>query len=174
MALQLRRRAASVHEPMQGLPQVALHQNRCWHDGVFPVYKRAMWQLAIVGMLGLVLAGCAETPRQRANRFEPMLSAAGFHMAPADTPQRQQELASHTPLKMRYYFANGKPHYWLADPYVCNCVYIGDEADFQRYQQLKLQQQLVERDEAAAAMNENAVEAEQFNGMMWAPSPYFY
>ena len=88
---------------MQGLPRIALYQNRCWHDGTFPVYKRALWQLAIVGMFGLVLAGCAETPRQHAHRFEPMLSAAGFRMAPADTPQRQQELASHMPLKMRYY-----------------------------------------------------------------------
>jgi len=26
----------------------------------------------------------------------------------------------------------------FADPYVCNCVYIGNEADFQKYQQLKL------------------------------------
>lgn len=128
----------------------------------------------VVVLINCVLAGCAETPRQRAQRLGPMLSAAGFHMLQADTPQRQQELASHTPLKMRYYFANGKPHYWLADPYVCNCVYIGNEADYQNYQQLKLQRQMVEREQAAAAMNENAAEAEQFNWMTWPPSPFFY
>jgi hypothetical protein len=134
-----------------------------------------MCRLAIVLMLiTCVLAGCAETPHQRAHRLGPMLSAAGFHMVPADTPERQQELVSHAPLKIRYYFANGKPHYWLADPYVCNCVYIGNEADYQKYQQLKLQQQIVEREQAAAAMNENAAEAEQFNWAMWPPSPFFY
>src|SRR5690349_920589 len=66
---------------------------------------RGMLRFAIVVMLlSWVITGCAETPLQRARRLEPLLSAAGFHMAPADTPQRQQELASHTPLKMRYYF----------------------------------------------------------------------
>jgi hypothetical protein len=129
---------------------------------------------AVAVLMSWVLAGCAETPRQRAHRLEPMLSAAGFHMVPADTAQRQQELASHTPLKMRYYFANGKPHYWFADPYVCNCVYVGNEASFRQYQQLRLEQQMVEREQAAAAMNENAAEEEQFNWMMWPPSPFFY
>jgi hypothetical protein len=129
---------------------------------------------AVAVLMSWVLAGCAETPRQRAHRLEPMLSAAGFHMVPADTAQRQQELASHTPLKMRYYFANGKPHYWFADPYVCNCVYVGNEASFQQYQQLRLEQQMAEREQAAAAMNENAAEQEQFNWMMWPPSPFFY
>jgi hypothetical protein len=129
---------------------------------------------AVAVLMSWVLAGCAETPRQRAHRLEPMLSAAGFHMVPADTAQRQQELASHTPLKMRYYFANGNPHYWFADPYVCNCVYVGNEASFRQYQQLRLEQQMVEREQAAAAMNENAAEEEQFNWMMWPPSPFFY
>jgi hypothetical protein len=134
-----------------------------------------MWRLAVLAVLVTwVLAGCAETPRQRAHKLEPMLSAAGFHMVPADTPQRQQELASHTPLKMRYYFTNGQPHYWFADPYVCNCVYIGNEADFQKYQQLKLEQQMVEREQAAAAMNEDAAQEEEFNWAMWPPSPFFY
>jgi hypothetical protein len=128
----------------------------------------------LVALVSWVLAGCAETPRQRAHRLEPMLSAAGFHMVAADTPQRQQELSSHTPLKVRYYFANGKPHYWFADPYVCNCVYIGNEADYQKYQQLKLQQQTVEREQAAAAMNEDAAEEEEFNPMMWPSAPLFY
>ncbi len=120
-----------------------------------------------------MLTGCAETPRQRAYRLEPMLSAAGFHMVPADTAERQQELKAHTPLKVRYYFANGKPHYWFADPYVCNCVYIGDEAAYQKYQQLKLEQRMVQQAEAAAEMNENAAQLEQFNWMMW-PGPFFY
>ena len=137
--------------------------------------KEPMCRLVILIILGSwFFAGCAETPRQRAHRLEPMLSAAGFHMVPADSPQRQQELASHTPLKMRYYFINGNPHYWFADPYVCNCVYVGREAEYQKYQRLKLQQQMVEREQAAAAMNENAAEAEQFNWMGWPPSPFFY
>ena len=68
---------------------------------------------AIFIIVSLMLCGCAESPQDRAQRLEPMLSAAGFHMLPADTPQREQELASHTPLKMRYHFSNGRPHYCL-------------------------------------------------------------
>ena len=121
-----------------------------------------------------MLNGCAESSQHRAQRLEPMLSAAGFHMLPPDTPQREQELASHTPLKMRYHFSNGKPHYWFADPYVCNCVYVGNEAEFQKYQQLKIQQQTAQREEEAAAMNENAAQEEQFNWMLWPPGPFAY
>jgi hypothetical protein len=54
-----------------------------------------------------------------------------------------------------------------------NCVYVSSEDDYQ-YQQLRLRQQLVNRQEAAAAMNENAAEQEQFNWMMWPPGPFFY
>jgi hypothetical protein len=121
----------------------------------------------------LLVAGCAETARQRARRLEPLLSAAGFHMVPADSPERQQELASHTPLKMRYYVVNGRPRYWFGDPYVCHCVYVGDEAAYQRYQQLKLEQRMVEQAMAAAEMNEDAAQMEQFNWMLW-PDPFFY
>jgi hypothetical protein len=129
---------------------------------------------AIFTIVSLMLSGCAESSQHRAQRLEPMLSAAGFHMLPADTPQREQELASHTPLKMRYHFSNGKPRYWFADPYVCNCVYVGNEAEFQKYQQLKLQEQMVEREQVAAEMNENAAEQEQFNFMTWPGSPFIY
>jgi hypothetical protein len=130
--------------------------------------------VSIFAIVSLMLHGCAESVQHRAQRLEPMLSAAGFQMLPADTPQREQALTSHTPLKMRYHFSNGKPHYWFADPYVCNCVYVGNEAEFQKYQQLKLQEQMVQREQVAAEMNENAAEQEQFNFMMWPGSPFFY
>ena len=128
---------------------------------------------AIFTIVSFMLWGCAESPQHRAQRLEPMLSAAGFNMLPADTPSGSEGWRP-TPLKMRYHFSNGKPHYWFADPYVCNCVYVGNEAEFQKYQQLKLQQQMVEREQAAAEMNENAAEQEQFNFMMWPGSPFIY
>ena len=62
--------------------------------------------------------------------------------------------------------------YPYPDPYLCNCVFVGKEAEFQKYQQLKLQQQMVEQERAVAAMNENAAEAEQFNWMMCRPAPF--
>jgi len=119
------------------------------------------------------VAGCAETPQQRAQRLEPMLSAAGFHIHPADTPERIDHLKSMTPLKIRYYERNGKLRYWFADPIVCQCIYVGTEANYQKYEQLKLQQQMVQREEAAAQMNEDAAQQEDMNFMMWPGDPYF-
>jgi hypothetical protein len=117
-------------------------------------------------------SACAETAIQRANRIEPMLSAAGFRMYPADTPARMAELKSLTPLKMRYYPYKGKLHYWFADPNVCHCIYIGNAEDYQKFEQLKLEEEMVQRQEAAAEMNQEAAEQEQMNFMMW-PVPFY-
>jgi hypothetical protein len=120
----------------------------------------------------MLLAGCAETPRQRAKRIEPMLSAAGFRMHPADTPAREDNLKAVTPLKLRYDVRDGKLHYWFADPVVCNCLFTGSEKNYQRYEQLKLQSQMVQREQVAAELNEDAAQQEQFDWMMW-PGPFY-
>ena len=87
----------------------------------------------------MLLAGCAETPQERAARIEPMLSAAGFQMLPADTPQRIAETQRLTPLKVRYYLDNGKPRYWFNDPVNCHCVYVGGQKNYQQYEQIRLE-----------------------------------
>jgi hypothetical protein len=136
--------------------------------------KRTVVVLALVLISACVAAGCAETPQERAQRIEPMLSAAGFHMHPADTPERQENLKTMTPLKVNYYVRNGKPHYWFADPVVCQCIYVGTEKNYQQYEQIKLQQQMVQREEEAAQMNESAAQQEEMNVMLWPGDPFFY
>jgi hypothetical protein len=118
------------------------------------------------------LAGCfmQETPQQRAERIEPILAAAGFHMLPADTPARLAETQRLTPLKVRYYIDNGKPRYWFNDPVNCHCVYVGGEKNYQQYEQIRLSQQAARQEAEAAQMNEEAAEQEQMNMMMW-PGP---
>jgi len=133
---------------------------------------------AALGAVGLVMAmfiaACAsfqETPAQKAQRIDPVLSAAGFHMVAADSPKKQEVFASVPPLTMRYYVAkDGKPRYWFADPYECNCLYEGDEKAYQRYQNLRLQQKLVKEEEQAAELNQDA--AMQMN--MYDPMFYPY
>jgi len=112
-----------------------------------------------------------ETPQQSAQRIEPMLSAAGFHMLPADTPARVAETQHLTPLKVRYYFDNGKPRYWFNDPVSCHCVYVGGEKNYQQYERIRLSEQAAQQEEAAAEMNEDAVQQEQMNMMLW-PGPF--
>ena len=81
------------------------------------------------------------TPQQQAEQIEPMLSAAGFRMLPADTPERQQHLETLVPLQVNYYMGKtGNLHYYMADPDYCKCMYVGSEQDYQKYEQLKLNQ----------------------------------
>ncbi|HVB82066.1 MAG TPA: hypothetical protein VNE82_19220 [Candidatus Binataceae bacterium] len=125
--------------------------------------------IAIAGLL----AGCfmRETPRQRAERIEPMLAAAGFRMLAADTPARIAETQRLTPLKLRYYIDNGKPRYWFNDPVNCHCVYVGGEKSYQHYEQIRLTQRAARQEEEAAQMNEDAAQQEQMNMMLW-PGPF--
>lgn len=128
--------------------------------------------------LGLVVTaiyagGCAESAQHRADRIEPMLAAAGFHMHAADSDEHEQQLQNMTSLKLRYFFVNGKPRYWFVDPKFCKCIYVGDEENYQKYQQLRLQAQAAEREQRTAEMNEDAAQQEQMNMMMW-PGPFFF
>jgi hypothetical protein len=124
-----------------------------------------MWMAALVMAVGI--AACAETPKQRANRIEPMLAAAGFRMRPATTPEQADDLKSRTPLKVRYTLKDDHPRYWFADPVVCNCLYVGNEADYQRYEALRIQQRTAQEEQQAAAMNQDAVMQEQMDFGMW-------
>ena len=125
-------------------------------------------------VVSATLAGCAESQQHRAQRLEPMLSAAGFHMVSADTPARVDELNTMTPLKMRYFSQSGKMHYWFADPVVCHCLFVGNEKAYQRYQQIKLQERMQQQAAETAMLNEDAAEQEQMNLTMWPVAPYFY
>lgn len=122
----------------------------------------------------IMVTGCAtqETPMQRAQRIEPMLSAAGFHMKPASTAEQQATLQGMTPLKVRFYPLDGKMHYWFADPVYCDCLFAGNQEAYQRYEQIRLQQHEVRAQEQTAEMNEDAAQEEQMNWMMWPGEPY--
>jgi prepilin-type processing-associated H-X9-DG protein len=103
-----------------------------------------------------------------------MLAAAGFHVLPADTPDRQTELHSLTPLKMRFFPHNGKMHYWFADPYYCNCIYSGNEKAYDAYQRIELQQQMANQQELSAQMKEEAASQEYMNASAWPPNLVFF
>jgi hypothetical protein len=112
-----------------------------------------LFTAALPIVLSVALAGCGSlnppppTPIVEAQIIEPMLSAAGFTMLPADTPEREQKLSSLVPLQVQYYVGKtGKLHYWMADPYYCKCMYLGDEQAYQQYEKMKLNEQLVEKE----------------------------
>ncbi len=83
------------------------------------------------------LAGCATT-----HQTEELLTSAGFKAMQAATPEQQAHLKS-LPHKLTKTTRDGKEYYVFPDaPH--NVLYVGQEANFQRYQQLRKQQALAE------------------------------
>jgi hypothetical protein len=113
------------------------------------------------------------SPQQQAEQVEPILSAAGFRMLPADTPQRQQQLQSLVPLQVNYYVGKtGNLHYYMADPDYCKCMYIGTEENYQQYEKLKLNQQYQEKEGAISRENLEAIQLQDMEEQEDAFNPY--
>ncbi|HKV56072.1 MAG TPA: hypothetical protein VJN94_15675 [Candidatus Binataceae bacterium] len=121
---------------------------------------------SIVGSLlavavGLVFGGCAsvapmmpfaatQSAQQRAEEIEPILETAGFRSLPATTSEQKRRLAALPPLKVGSYIdQHGRANFWMADPDYCACLFHGDEAAYQRYEQLKMDDMQAEHDRQA-------------------------
>jgi Tfp pilus assembly PilM family ATPase len=115
--------------------------------------------------MAILLGGCAAIRREEAQHTESTLSAAGFQMKPADTPERVAHLQSMTPLKVVPHMKDGKLLYVYADPKSCKCLFVGDEQAYQRYQALAIKEQLTQEQMMAAQMNEDAA----MNWGLWGP-----
>jgi len=89
------------------------------------------------------LAGCA-SPQELVQDHENMLAAAGFLVRPANTPERQQTLASLPPNRLVQRFHDDKVAYLYADPLVCHCLYVGSQGAYGLYQQQRLADEQVE------------------------------
>lgn len=128
--------------------------------------KRFAW---IPILTAVIIAGCAETPQQRAQRLEPLLTQAGFHQIPADTPARL-ELLQTSPLKMQHSLKSGKERYWFSDPYLCQCLYVGNEQSYQKYQQLKAELKESEKASERAEEAGNMESQRAYDEMIASPS----
>ena len=103
--------------------------------------------ICVLSIFLALVSGCAESTTQRAQRLGSMLTQAGFRMVPANTPTRLQRLSEITPLTMSYMSRNGARSYWFSDPYVCHCIYVGNQQDYQTFEQLKEQESAERRAE---------------------------
>jgi hypothetical protein len=139
--------------PSLGMERRPLHP---YNSSMRPIIRAALATL-FVSIVSIVAAGCAsqqETPVQRAQHSEQLLSAAGFRALPADTPARQAKLQSLTPLKIRFFPHNGKMHYWYADPYYCNCIFSGNQESYDAYEAIRTKQQLANEQQETSLNNE--------------------
>ena len=103
----------------------------------------------------LLIAACA-TPQQRAENRENLLTAAGFTAQPANTPERVASLRALPANKVVQRTHGGAVHYVYADPLVCGCLYVGDQAAYGRYQQEVFQRHLANEQAMTAQMNQTA------------------
>ncbi|HUN43964.1 MAG TPA: hypothetical protein VMU81_27040 [Acetobacteraceae bacterium] len=109
---------------------------------------RVILPMTLIGA-ALALTGCA-TPQQQAQHRENMLAAAGFVQHPADTPQRQQSLRTLPPDKVVRTVHGNQVVYVLADPTMCDCLYIGNQQNWGNYQREMLQLHIANEEEIAA------------------------
>jgi hypothetical protein len=112
-----------------------------------------------IASLALLLGSCSTMSQamsgETANNIEPMLLAAGFRSLPAATAEQKASLKSLPALQLNYYAdQNGIPHYWLADPDNCQCLLHGDEAAYHRYEIIRLQNEIAEREQRRLNMQQ--------------------
>jgi len=113
--------------------------------------KKLKTLLSIAVLLAMAI-GCATT-KDREN----MLSAAGFKMMPANTPEKEAHLKSLPNDKITTVQREGTTYYVFPDQ-KNNVAYVGQEKQYQEYQKLRYQKQLA---------NEQLNTAEMYNSAAW-------
>jgi hypothetical protein len=106
------------------------------------------------GVMAMLLAGCAAIEKQDTEGTEQLLSAAGFNIKAADTPEKLASLQRMKQHKVvRRELNNGQLRFLYADAAVCRCLYVGDEQAYQQYQKLAVQQENALMNQEAALSN---------------------
>ena len=118
-----------------------------------------------IAILSGFLMSCAAIKAQNAEDKEQLLAAAGFKMQLADTPEKLAHLKTLTQQKIVMHEKDGKNYYVYADATTCQCLYIGQDSNYQNFQQLQIQKNIAQEQQMSAEMNENAA----MNWGMWGP-----
>ena len=110
--------------------------------------KAAWLGVAVMtAVIGIALAGCATGPSSSPAPVKSqadLLRAAGFRLHTADTPQKQAYMQTLPTQKVVCNQYQGQTCYLVCtDPGSKQC-YVGDQAAYQRYQQMAIQQSISE------------------------------
>ena len=96
----------------------------------------------IVIGITLVSAACVKSPNQRAVETEKLLTASGFEMRLADTPEKLNHIEALTQRQILVHQSKGKLLYVYVDAEHCQCVYAGSAQAYRRYQKLARENKL--------------------------------
>ncbi|HKI49950.1 MAG TPA: hypothetical protein VKA69_11525, partial [Desulfobacteria bacterium] len=115
--------------------------------------------------IALMLAGCASLEKNDVLDTEGLLMKAGFQKHVADTPQKMAHLKTLAQQRFSRHKRHGKLYFVYADAADCQCLYAGDERDFQHYQDLERQQGMgpIEMDQP------DVVTGEDWSQSPWGP-----
>jgi hypothetical protein len=111
--------------------------------------------LRVIGV-GVLCVGCALLPRQKSKQTEAMLSAAGFTIKAADTPEKRAALAAKPQRKIKFLRRHGKTYFAYVDADGCGCAYLGDQVAYQKYLGMLDQQRTAGEDSDAPEVDEDA------------------
>ena len=84
-------------------------------------------------LASLSLCAASSACAAQVQNKEGMLVAAGVTLVPANTPQRQASLASLPPHKFVDQERSNAVIFTYADPTICDCLYVGNQASCDRY-----------------------------------------
>lgn len=115
----------------------------------------------------LLVAGCAE---MGSGNTTSLLSAAGFRAHTPQTPRQQELYAALPPYKVERATLKGHVFYVYKDE-KAGIAYVGREQEYQRYQQLAVQQQIAQDYYTAVAMDRAA--AMSWYGA-WGPRAFWW
>lgn len=110
-----------------------------------------MKKLLLLALAATLVGGCAAIQRAENNSNEQLLTAAGFKVLPADTPDKEAKIAQLKPYTVARQIRGNKVYYIYPDDQH-NFVLVGDQAAYSRYQNLVVQQQVSDQNLMAAQM----------------------
>jgi hypothetical protein len=107
---------------------------------------RKPWIALLAALLGIALVGCAAAPSASpAKSQDDLLTAAGFNSYVAKTPERLAYLQTLPPQEIVRHRYQGTDRYLVCTDKNSRTCYVGDEAAFQRYQNLANQADIAAR-----------------------------
>lgn len=123
-----------------------------------PIRFAVPWFLALLTLA----VGCASN-----QQMETMLSAAGFRMVPA-TSSKQEAQLQRLPSGKVTLVPRGGTNYYLYPDQKKNVLYVGQQAQYQAYQQLRLKA-LLEEEKAGQANLMSTSDLDDFG--LWSGAP---
>src|SRR5215475_8581409 len=101
----------------------------------------------------LFVTGCAGVG---SGNTTSLLSAAGFRARTPETPKQQELYAALPPYQVERATVKGKGVFYVYKDEKAGVAYVGREQEYQRYQQLAIQQQIAQNQYMAAQMQADA------------------